>query len=486
MTGVRRAVLLSTGERYISILVNFATIAVVSRILTPGEIGVSVIGMAVVGIAMAAREFSSGSFLIQRPSLSRDDIRSAFGVMIVANATISVVLALAAPHVATIYDDPRLLPYLRLISVSLFIELISFPIITLLRREMAFGRVAAINLSGAAAASVVTIGLALLGFSYMSFAWAWFASAIVAGALALALGGQAWSFVPRFSGWRAMVAFGGYNATICMLQKAYEAVPYLLLGRILSVDAAALYSRSMMLCQLPDKIVLGGAIAAVLPAFSAEARHGRSLKEPYLRAIALATAIQWPALLVLAALAFPIVDVLLGDQWHPIAPLVQIIAVASLWSFCFELNYPVLVAVGAVRDVFLRSLIVFPLSAAVICGAASFGLHAVAWSMMLIMPFQALVSLQFVRRRIGISWHEIILAVWRSGVVAVAAALVPVAFGFAATPLFQTGIGFAALSGTVAVAVWFVLLRTLSHPLYAEIKAVLPVLRPARRRTIPA
>lgn len=486
MIGLRRALVFSTGERYFSILANFATLAAVSRILTPEEIGVSVVGMAIVGIAMAAREFSSGSYLIQRASLTREETRSAFGAMLLVTTTISLVLALTAPTIAEVYGDARLLPYLRLISVSLFLELVSVPIVALLRREMAFGRVALISTSATAVASVVAISLALLGFSYMSFAWAWLSSAIMAGVLALALGGRAWLFVPRFSGWRGMMTFGGYNGLICVLQKAFEAAPYLLLGRILSVDAAALYSRGAMLCQLPDKIVLGGAITVVLPAFSAAAREGHSLREPYLRAIALVTAIQWPALLVLAALAFPIVDVLLGSQWRSTVPLVQIIAVASLWSFCFELNYPVLVAVGAVRDVLARALIVFPISAAVICGASTFGLHAVAWSMMLIMPFQALVSLWFVCRRIGIGWRDIVAAIWRSSAVAVAAALAPSAVGLASTQRFEPGIAPAAFGGMIAVAVWFKALQALRHPLYAEVEAFLPVLSTRRRRSRPA
>lgn len=72
---VKRALLMSTGERYVLLVSNFATAAVVSRILTPEEIGVSVIGMAILAIIMSVREFASSGFLIQRQELSREDIR---------------------------------------------------------------------------------------------------------------------------------------------------------------------------------------------------------------------------------------------------------------------------------------------------------------------------------------------------------------------------------------------------------------------------
>ena len=119
-----------------------------------------------------------------------------------------------------------------------------------------------------------------------------------------------------------------------------------MLGRILSLDAAAYFSRGVMLCQLPDKLYLQGVVSVILPAFSAHIREGRTLREPYLRAIALITGIQWPALVVLALLAHPAVQILFGSQWYGVVPLVQVMAIAAMFSFSFELNYPVLVSTG--------------------------------------------------------------------------------------------------------------------------------------------
>jgi O-antigen/teichoic acid export membrane protein len=470
MIGVRRALLLSTGERYVAIAINFVTIATVSRILTPGEIGVSVIGMAVVGMAMSAREFASANYLIQQQGLTRETIRAAFGVMLLMTALITVVLAAGAPLIAAALDDPRLIPYLRVISASLFIELVALPIVALLRRDMAFGKVMIINTSGAAIAAAVSITLALLGFSYMSFAWAWLSSAVVTAVLALALGRQVWIFRPLFRGWRGMLAFGGYNGATNLFYRIYESLPYLLLGRILSVDAAALYNRSLMICQLPDKIFLGGAMSVVLPAFSREVRDGRDLRPPYLKALGLITVLQWPALVMLALLAYPVVDLVLGDQWQAVAPLVQIMALALLFSFSFELNYPVLVAVGAVRDAFYRALIVCPVSAGAITVAAFFGLTAVACSLLLVIPFQALVSLSFIRRHICIAWSEIGLAVWRSAAVTGSTVAGPVLFVLLSGSGFALPLHAAVVAGVLAAVGWICGLWLTDHEMLGELR----------------
>ncbi|WP_244514711.1 lipopolysaccharide biosynthesis protein [Ensifer sp. LCM 4579] len=477
MAAVKRALLLSTGERYFALVSNFVTVAAVSRILTPAEIGVSVIGMAIVGIAMSAREFASANFLIQHPHLTRADVRGAFTVMVLFTSTVTIALAFSAPLLAGAYGDERLAPYLRVIAAAFFLDLMAAPIITLLRRDMDFGKVAAINISGAVAATAVTISLALLGFSYMSFAWAWVASAVVTGLLAVGLSRQFWIFKPSLVGWRAMVAFGGYNGATNLLYKTYEAVPYLLLGRILSLDAAALYSRGLMICQLPDKVILGGAISVILPAFSAEARQGRSLKQPYLKALGLITALQWPALLVLAVLAYPIVDLLLGDQWHGVVPIVQIVAIASLFSFSFELNYPVLVSLGAVHDIFRRALIICPVSVVIITAAAFFGLRAVAFSLLLVIPFQAFVSLTFVRRHVVIGWLEIWSAVWRSAVVAAITVASPLAFVIYIGSGLEISLVKALIAAAFAGAGWLLGLWLTGHALLAEILGGVAVFR---------
>ena len=416
MLAVKRAVLLSTGDRYFGLVCSFASAAIVSRILTPGEIGVSVIASSILVILMSAREFASTSFLIQRQELTREEIRGSFTVLLLMTIAIVGILEASAPILAAAYGETNLSPYFRVVCVCLLVDMFSLHIMSLLRRDMAFGRLAIISISGTATGTATTLVLASLGFSYMSFAWGWLAGSVVTSALALSISPHFWMFKPTLRRLRGMAEFGGYNGAIVILFKAYEALPFLLLGRILSHDAAALFSRSHMICRVPDQLILGGAVSVVLPAFAAQARTGGDMKRPYLNALEMITVLHWPALLVLAVLAQPVVDILLGSQWREVAPLVRIMAVASLFSFSFALNYSVMVAMGSIKEWFYRTLIVVPVSAAVLAAAILLGgIQGLTWSMMFIVPFQAFVALTFVRRRLAMEWAEIAGAVWRSG-----------------------------------------------------------------------
>lgn len=470
MAIVKRALLLSTGERYLTLVTNFLTLAIVSRILSPAEIGVSVIGMAIIGVAMALREFASATFLIQQRELTREDIRAAFSVILALTVLISMSLAVAAPLLADVFDETGLVPYLRIISVCILIDTFATQVTSLLRREMAFGRVAAINVSSAATAAAVTIALALQGFSFMSFAWGWFAASIVASAVALAFRPHFWMFRPSLQRARAMIRFGGYNGATYLLFMLVEHLPYILLGRIASLEAAAMYNRAMAITQLPDKVFIGGAVPVILPAFAAESREGRNVKKAYLHALEIITVLQWPALVVLCLLAYPVVDVVLGAQWHAAAGLVQIFAIASLFSFSFAVNDPVLMAIGAVRDVFIRATIVFPVAVTAITLAAFLGgLEATALSMLFVFPFRAYVSLAFVKRRLSISWAEIATCVRQSAVVAASSLLGPLAVVVLAGTHSQLSLVQTAAAVILAAAGWLAGARMTGHPVFAEI-----------------
>lgn len=477
MSGIRRALVVTTGERYINLAAVFAMTVAVSRLLTPAEIGVWAIGLAIATMLLAAREFTSGVFLIQQPDLTREDVRGAFTLMLLMSALIAGVLVLSAPWFADFYGEAKLVSYLRVAAIAILFEVVAAPLTALMRRDMAFIDLAIVNIANVAVFTAATVALAALGFSYMSFAWAWAIAAAFSSLLAIYFRPDLWVFRPLLRRWRGMLTFGGYNGVNVSLFRLYEAIPTMVLGRVLSLDAAGLYNRALLVCQLPDKVVLGGAVPVILPALSAEVRAGRDLKAPYLRAVSFITALQWPALIVMAILAHAVVHILLGDQWLGVVSLVQIIALASLFSFTAELNSPVLVSVGAMKDLLLRGLIAWPLSALLIAGASAFGLTAAALSFFVIIPFQAYVSLYFVRRHIPLEWRELAAASWRSAVIAGCSAIGPACIVAWLGFRFDMSVPTALLAGVLAAIGWFAGVWLTQHPLLREIQLAGNVLR---------
>jgi len=471
MAGIRRALLLASADRYIAMAINIAVVVILARLLSPAEYGLSVLGSAMLAVAEAIRDFGGSSYLVQQKALTTEKIRTAFTITLVLTLALAGALVAMAAPIAEFYATPGLESYLYLVALCFLLGPIVSPLYALLRREMAFGRIAFVNVSSALVHATVAVALAVLGFSFMSFAWASLVSGTAAMLLCLYFRPDFSIFRPSLSQWRASVGFARFNTAAAVLSAVWEFFPYIVFGRLLGADAVGLYSRAAMICNLPDKVLLAGVTPVALPALSARAREGYGLKDHYLGAVAYITGLQWPALIFLGLLAHPLVMILLGPQWTSVVPLVQIMATAMLVSLPATFTNATLVAAGGVRDTLRLSLIVLPVCGTVVSLAAFQSLTAVALSMLLTLPFQAFFSAYFVRRHLGFRWRELGRAMQSSAAVAALCAIGPVAVLVGAGG-FHTHLSlpWAAVAAMLHAAGWLAGLWVTGHPLMGELQ----------------
>ncbi|MBE0530356.1 MAG: oligosaccharide flippase family protein [Rhodospirillales bacterium] len=476
MPGIRTAVLFSSAERYIGLAINFVNVAVISRLLTPTEIGIAAIGTALVTITISLREFATCAFLIQGDEVTRNDVQTAFTVQFLLMAMIGAVLVLAAPWIASLYGEAGLAAFIRVIAAALILDTFGSPILSLLRRDLAFRSLAAISVATVIVSAAVSITLAAGGFGFMSLAWAWMAATLTTVSLAIYLHPDPWIFAPSLACWRRALAFGGYNGAINMLTRLYEGIPQLVLGRVLSLSAVGLYNRTVVVGGVADKFILAGVFNVAFPALASEVRAGHGLKEAMLKAFCYITAFYWPALTMMALLAHPIVHLVLGRQWDAAAPLVQMIAVANLAWFPVVVTQPILMAVNAMRHAFLSSLIAMPVSALILCGASLFGVEAMVASQLLTTPFQIYVALSFARRHVPFKWAEVGLAV-RSSAAVSAFSVTPALLIIAANGFdFDLAAWSAVLATVLAACGWMAGIWVTGHPVKTEITDLLKLI----------
>lgn len=468
MFGLRRALALTTAERYFALILSFALMSILSRLMTPAEIGISVLAGAVMTVFLSIRDVASSTYLIQKQDLQLDDQQTVFMLQFLFSAAIAGALVGFGPYLGQLFSEPRIVPYLKIAALCIVIESCGGPINALMRRRMDYGNIAIAGIVNAAVGAIATLVLALLGYGYMSFVGGWLVSSIVTTLTYMVLWNDLSMYRPNLKSWREVLQFGCYNGGSSILEKVVDSVPYIFLGRILPIDALALYNRSLTICQLPDKVMFSGVAGVLISAFSNHSRNGGDLKLVYLKSVENITALQWPALALIAIFAHPIVHILLGDQWLATIPLIQIIAIASMFRFSNDLNYPLLIAFGASRDVFLKSLIVLPASALILIVASLWGLHAAAWSAFIYQPFQAVVSILFNRRYVEFSWAELLFALRKAPLLVAASAAGPLAVVYA-SGTFDLSLSATGLAGILSGMGWLLGIWALNHPLGVEI-----------------
>ena len=480
---LHRSVLFSAADKYLVQLFAVSTMAVMARLLTPAETGLYLVAAGVLVLVEAIRDFGVVTYLVQQPQLSRGAIRSAFTATLALSLGLACAMYLAAPGVAGLFGDPQLAALLRIGTIGVLLVPFGTPIVGLLRREMNFRTLAALNVMGAAATALTTMCLGAIGLGPASYVWGTIAGNALATLLAVHARPQLWMYRPSLCGWRQVLSVGAVSSSVILLNMAFDLLPRFALGRILGFDAVGLYGRALTLCQIPDRAIVAALTPVVLPAFADRLRAGRDLKEGYLRGVTLITAVQWPTLLLVALLAEPMVALVLGQQWHAAAPLTRIMALAAMALAPAFLTFPLLVAVGRIRDTLSASLLSLPPSAALMIGVAPFGLDAIAASLLVTAPLQMAVAYHFVRRAIGLRWGDLWRAAAPSAFVTAGAMLLPLAIVAWQPVGASLGISGAVVAVAGAGLGWLVAGFCVAHPLLGELRhlAELVSLRMRRR-----
>lgn len=468
MAEIRRALIFASAGRYASRAVNLLMTVVLARMMAPAEFGISVLGASAFLILEAVREISSINYLVQQKELTPDKINTVFTISFVVTAVLTLLVLLLAHPMAALYGEPRLANYLYISCIGFVLGPLMQPIYALWSRDLAFRTIAAMDVLAATVNAVASIALVSYGFSYLGLAWGSTMSAVTGVAVAAFLARRRLATI-RFSlkEWRSVLAFGLYGSATAIIYRVSDATAFLVLGKLLSAHAIGLLQRAITLATFTDTVLLAGLGSVTLPAFSKKARDGADLKQTYLKAISYITAVQWPALAFISAMAYPLTLLLLGPEWVEVAPVAQVIALALMFNFAATLNFPVLVALGAIGKTWPVALAQVAFTLTVVMFAAGHGLYAVALSGLVTTPLSWALWTWLVRRHMPFSLGELGSAVRNSLIVLLFSAAGPVGmmlYRGGAPSLIDAMLAAAMAAGGWLLAIWLT-----RHPVRGEL-----------------
>ncbi len=477
MSELRKPFLYAACDRYASLVVTLALTAAIARLLTPEELGLFALASGILLVSEALRDFGAGTYIVQERAPSRNGVRAAFTVALGIALVMALALCLAAGPIAAFYGEPRLVSGLRLAALVMVVNAFFGPPMAVLRRDLDFGLIAFINASGTLVVALTTITFVLLGLGYASLLLGTIAGSLNGILVAQLRRPMLWIYRPSFHRAREIAAFGGWVSATSFLNNLYVMLPNFVLPRIAGFEAIALFSRATQLAQLSERVIVGAVAPVILPAFSALARDGADLRRGYLNGARLVTSVQWPALLGLAILAEPVTRIVLGNQWDAAAPLLRILALASLSVAPAALTVPILVAAGHARDTLAASIVSLSIGTLIFALAAPLGLHALALSFLVSLPIQMAVALAMIRHRLGFTYAEFARACAPSAVSAIFSAAP--ALLVAASADFSFNMSWARILLAIAAGIvgWLAGLAATRHPMMIELRATLSSLR---------
>jgi teichuronic acid exporter len=321
MSGLRWTV----GARILAQVVTWAITLVVIRILTPADYGLLAMATICVAFLSIFSELGLGTAVVQRVDIDVATLRNVFGTLIIVHGTLASFLALIAPLIASFFDEARIVPIVRVLALQLLVAAFGVVPDALLQRKMDFRRRSLLDLSGAIAGALMTLGLALAGHGV----WA-----LVIGALFT----QSWKTIgvnlvapfphwPRFSlsGLRSLVTFGGHISASQLLWFFYSQSDMLIAGKWLGKELLGFYSVAMHLASLPNQRIAAIVNQIAFPAFSRMQGDARKVAASMLVGVRVLSLIAFAVLWGLSSIAPEVVNVILGSKWGPAVVPLQVL-----------------------------------------------------------------------------------------------------------------------------------------------------------------
>lgn len=462
------------GSQYIGFAIQFIVSVIISRYyLSPAEVGVFSIALSAAMLVGVLQDFGITRYVSGEPNLTAEQIRTCFSVSIIFAFSIGLCVLLLAGPVAQFYNEPTLFMLLAIIAGSYLV--IPFGIVptALLTRRMDFRSLFFVNVGGAIVNGAVALTLAASGYAALSLAWA-----LVAQALTRAILGQWLSKTPlpfplTVKGARPIMQFGSASSALYVSGSIGTRTPELIIGSLLTMTAVGLYGRAVGLAgQL--RMLVGGAIGGVFyPAFARIRDRGEPLGPPYMRVVAGYTAVLWPAMAGLAVAAVPLVNLLYGEKWIEVAPLLMWIALGEIFIIAVPLHVDIPVLLGKIGPLVKYNIfdtlgsIVF-LTIGTLWGIEEAAASRIAYGILWV----ALYS-RFVKQLVGFEWADII-SIYAKSLVATLAAITPLLMGYWlwTSPINMSFLGILALT-LAGVACWLGTLFAVKHPAADEIASIL-------------
>lgn len=487
MTSVRRALAVSFAERYLTILLALGSNMLLARLLTPSEIGLYSVSLAVIGVAQVLREFGLGNYLIQEKELTDDHLRTVFGLSLLLGTILFAAVAAAAPLAARFYAEPKMQMTIWIAALNFLILPFCTVRLALLRRSMRFKALLYVSITATLVSQLITVALALAGFGSNSMA-----IGSVALNLSMALGTYVAHIDRRILGpnlkmWRPMLRFGGQSTVANIVTSVSMDANDLVVGKVLGFGPVALLSKAQGLVNLVHRDVMGAVRNVALPAFAQAHRSNEALAEQLIKAVSIVTVLAWAFYGWLTLFSLEATRLLFGTQWDESAVLVPYFAAGCALGAITSLMPSALIAIGRIETLTKLELFLQPLRfvLVVIAAVVFTSMEAVALAFLASAAISTPVFVAFTRRAMGINTRILNRALLRSLAVALSAVTPSGLFALWAGLGRQAPLDLVLVGLSAALGVPFALLAAhlMNHPIVNE-PAYLKVASWIRARTI--
>ena len=340
-------------ERFATQGVQFLFGIILARLLSPDDYGIIAMPLVFLAIAQCIIDSGFSTALIRKPELTEDDLSTAFYFNIGIGILCYAVLFFSSPLIADFYHTPILSSLLKVTALAVLFNPLCAVQQAILTRKIDFKTQAIVSLSGAVVSGIVGLYMAYNGFGVWSLVFQQVGGYVMRTILLWVLG--KWKPKRKWS-WESFHYLWGFGSKLlgsALLDTIYNNIYPIVIGKYFSTNDLGNYTRAQQFSTLPSSNVTGVLQRVTFPVLSSIQNEDERLAKNYRKILKLSAFLIFPLMLMLSAIADPLVRVLLTDKWEGCIILLQIICFSMMWYPIHAINLNLLTVKGR-SDLFFR------------------------------------------------------------------------------------------------------------------------------------
>lgn len=320
------------ASQALKLLVQFLSVILLARLLSPAEFGVFAMATPIFGLAMMFQDLGLSQATIQRPDLTEEQLNTLFWINVGVSVVAALITLAVSPLIGLFYADPRVGYIVMAFGAMMVANGLGAQPTALLNRHMRFGWLAILDASGAASGLLTSFIVAQFWPNFWALVAGSFAIAAVPAAGAFLLAGW-WPGAPRISaGMRSILGFGANITTTNIAHFFARNADNVLIGRVWGEHALGLYDRAYKLLLFPLQQVNAPLGRVMLPVLSRMAAEPVRYRNAYLRTLDQVLLLVMPGVVFLLVGAPALISLLLGPEWTEASKIFQALGVAALFQ----------------------------------------------------------------------------------------------------------------------------------------------------------
>ena len=371
-------------------VLQFITLAVLARLLSPADFGLMGMTMVVISFAQAFADMGLSNAIIQRQDVEEDHLSSFFWINAFSGIVLFACVLLFRPIVILYFKQPSLSNYLLFAAFIFLITPVGQIFTALLRKQLKFKILSKIEIACTTVYSVTAIGFALAKFGVLSLIFGQLVQSLFALIIYFIIFRKTW--LPRFhlsiKEIKSYFSFGFFQMGERVVNYIRANIDYIIIGRFLGPEALGFYTLAYQIITFPMSKINPIITRVAFPVFSKVQHDNDLMRKGYCKVISFLSMISFPLLAGMFVIATEFITLVYGAKWEPSIIIVQIFClVGMIWSLCDPIG-SVLLSKGRADIGFYWNIFAAIVSALAIIAGVNWGIKGVALAILsLQIPF---------------------------------------------------------------------------------------------------